>query len=107
MVAGIFKKIFDKTPTNLISNAQYMEIIKEKLTNRDLKVDFLKEVFAKSEYLSLLSVVLTFMSYACSFQKENLMTEYNMAVVFTPCFLRPLVIDAEYLKNVGMAVRAF
>jgi uncharacterized Zn finger protein len=57
-------------------------------------------------HLRLLAFLIKFFKKVEEHSKSNLMTSYNLGVVFAPTILRPKVITSEDLMNVGSSIIA-
>lgn len=102
-IAGVIKKICDKMPVPVVPYSAYA-VLMEYMKNKEPRehVHFLKE-FVKNELpelnCRLFSFLVSFLKRVSEVQEANKMTEYNLAVVFGPTFVRPKSYSMEHLKE--------
>jgi hypothetical protein len=49
--------------------------------------------------------MLSFILFVAGFQQSNKMTEYNLSIIFAPCFFRPLESNFKELINIGLIIK--
>lgn len=93
IVAGLIKKFFTAMPEPIILFKNYEEFTKiAHLSSVDKKITELRLLLTSLPSLNYKTLVfmLDFLHKVASRKEKNNMPSYNLSVVFTPCFIRPV-----------------
>jgi len=93
IIAGLIKKFFTSMPEPLFLFKNYEDFTKiSHLTSAEKKIAELRRLIKSLPTLNYKTLVfmIDFIHKIASRKDKNSMPSYNLAVVFTPCFIRPL-----------------
>ena len=110
VICNMIKKFFTAMPEPLFGFTNYPAMWEiANLASREEKVSRLKELITALPRLNLktFQFFLAFLKKIESFKDQNLMTSNNLAIVFMPCFLRPVQYSGEDLKRTPKLVDIF
>lgn len=110
IICNMIKKFFSAMPEPLFGFANYSAMWEiANLPSKEEKLEKLKELISLFSRLNLktFQFFLAFLKKIESFKDQNLMTSNNLAIVFMPCFLRPMQYSGEDLKKTPKLVDIF
>lgn len=93
IIAGLIKKMFTTMPEPLLLFKNYEDFTKiAHMNSSEKKVSELRKMLKSLPPLNYKTLVfmIDFIRKVASRKEKNNMPTYNLAVVFTPCFIRPL-----------------
>lgn len=110
VICNTIKKFFTAMPEPLFGFENYAVMWEiANMASKEEKLERLKEMISALPRLNLktFQFFLAFLKKIESFKDQNLMTSNNLAIVFMPCFLRPVQYSGEDLKKTPKLVDIF
>ncbi len=103
-LAAVIKKFFTKLLTPIFPYDLYNKILETTSISSELEVVYLKDLISQLPPLNRKTLIYltSFIKYeVITLMEENKMNNYNMSVVFCPCFFRSKQPSVQDLMNSG------